>query len=165
MDDKRIAEIKGWLVASGIPALEFQQGSGDWGMPVAHALLCDGEILAEVFSVQPYCCGASHRDKHLARSRGALARLFQHAPADIRDLLAEVERLTGAAEADEQRLIAAAERAGIVYVGCDTPDALAGEVVTLRDLAQRQHELLADIEDVHGHTALLDEGRKLLGVK
>jgi hypothetical protein len=40
--------------------------------------------------------------------------------------------LRGAAAADEERMIAAAAKAGIPYYDCDTPDWLAEEVVGLR---------------------------------
>jgi len=40
-----------------------------------------------------------------------------------------IYQLNGAARADTQRLIDAAAKAGIVYVGCDTPDALADAVL------------------------------------
>lgn len=52
--------------------------------------------------------------------------------SDVVELLvAEIELLRGAAAADERRLIAAAEKAGITYGGCDTPDDLAEEIERL----------------------------------
>lgn len=46
----------------------------------------------------------------------------------------------GAARADEERLIAAAKRAGITYWGCDTPDMLAEEIVSLRAAVEATKE-------------------------
>ena len=46
--------------------------------------------------------------------------------------LDEIDLLLGAAKASEDRLIAAAKRAGIIYAGCDTPDDLADEIDRLR---------------------------------
>jgi len=48
---------------------------------------------------------------------------------------ARVVELEGAAAADEQRLIAAAEKAGIGFGGCDTPDDLAEAAVDLAETA------------------------------
>ena len=47
--------------------------------------------------------------------------------------LDEIELLLGAAKASDDRLIAAAKRAGIIYAGCDTPDDLADEIDRLRE--------------------------------
>jgi len=48
------------------------------------------------------------------------------------DLVADVELLQGAARADNERLIAAAAKAGIAFGGCDTPDD-SERVVELRE--------------------------------
>lgn len=63
----------------------------------------------------------------------------------IPKLLEEIDLLHGAAHADELRLIAAAQKAGIVYGGCDTPDDLAEEVVGLRaELHRYKQKLLQE---------------------
>jgi hypothetical protein len=41
----------------------------------------------------------------------------------------QIELLKGAARADEERLIKAVAKAGIVYMGCDTPDWLAERIL------------------------------------
>jgi FtsZ-binding cell division protein ZapB len=45
----------------------------------------------------------------------------------------EIADLRGTIKQDDARLVAAAERAGISYVGCDTADALADEIAALRE--------------------------------
>lgn len=84
-----------------------------------------------------------------ARERLERVRDSGFAPCldDIADALAELERLRfleGAAAADGDRLVAAAEKAGIVFVGCDTPDALADEVLAL---LQQVHQLRAALSN------------------
>lgn len=50
----------------------------------------------------------------------------------LRELRAELAELKVSAKADEERLRQAAQRAGIEWYGCDTPEHLADEIVTLR---------------------------------
>ena len=52
--------------------------------------------------------------------------------AYIRKLRRENERLRAIAEVDNERLVVAAKVAGIAYLGCDTPEWLADEVVALK---------------------------------
>jgi hypothetical protein len=58
----------------------------------------------------------------------------QHRAATENTSLRErVQLLEGAARADEERLIKAAEKAGMVYWGCDTPDHLADTILELKE--------------------------------
>jgi len=72
-------------------------------------------------------------DSLCRRISAALAQPETPHPDTI--LLAEarerIKTLEGAATADGERLIQAAERAGITYTGCDTPDVLAETIVSL----------------------------------
>ena len=80
----------------------------------------------------------------------------------------EIELLRGAAFADEERLIAAAKKAVITFVGCDTPDDMADVILRMRaalsDLHAHvwveAHHLLD--EDCGGDAALDYEIRKLI---
>lgn len=57
-------------------------------------------------------------------------------------LRAELETVKGAMRADDERLVAAALKAGIAPGGCDTPDDLADEICALREeLKTTQKEL------------------------
>ena len=60
-----------------------------------------------------------------------LAKLIEDERLVIERQQRRIAELEGAARADDERLRAAAERAGIAWVGCDTPDALAERVVEL----------------------------------
>lgn len=70
----------------------------------------------------------------------------------------EIERLRGAMGADDQRLRAAAERVGLAF-GCDSADAMADEIETLRVELQTVTDCLDDIlydpqfhpRDEYGH--------------
>ncbi|MFP5223148.1 MAG: hypothetical protein ACLGSA_12730 [Acidobacteriota bacterium] len=93
----------------------------------------------------------------------AVNEFHRHAPADIQWLL---DHYT-AAELwdDETRMQIAADTAGIVYVGCDTPDALAEEVLTLRaklDEAERERDAL--LGSVHNLDAEVLSALEGLGV-
>jgi chromosome segregation ATPase len=67
----------------------------------------------------------------------------------------DLDTLRGAAAADDERLQQAATRVGVLYVGCDTPDALAEAVVMARrdlDTLKTQLAALADAfeQDANG---------------
>lgn len=64
-----------------------------------------------------------------------------HLHARIVTLAAELGLRDGANDADGRRLIAAAEKAGIPFTGCDTPDALAEEVLALRDQLEYRNRI------------------------
>jgi hypothetical protein len=70
-----------------------------------------------------------------------------------------VTELEGAATADTGRLIAAAEKAGITYAGCDTPDHLADRVVEMQAQIDSLHDdlnvFLAKDSLLNGETNLL----------
>ena len=57
---------------------------------------------------------------------------------------AEIAQLKGALRADDLRNHQAAEKAGILYVGCDTPEDLADEVCKLQGIIARME---AQIEE------------------
>lgn len=48
----------------------------------------------------------------------------------------EIDRLKNAMQIADQCLIAAADKAGILYIGCDTPDALADRILELELFAR-----------------------------
>ena len=91
--------------------------------------------------------------RSIAKVRAALAEAAR----------AEVQALQGAARADEARWQAAAARAGVVYVGCDTADALADQVQAERQLAiaiverlLAEYDYDADNNTNFGYTLALD---------
>ena len=57
---------------------------------------------------------------------------------DGQEMYQQMKLLEGAAKADEERLIKAAEKAGIVYMGCDTPDWLAERILELEREVKRE---------------------------
>jgi len=70
--------------------------------------------------------------------------------------------LEGAARADEERLRAAAERAGITYVGCDTPDALAERIAELEAALTSETAIVDRIWDLFGRPSYKElAGRSL----
>jgi hypothetical protein len=79
-------------------------------------------------------------------------------------LRAETELLKGAARADDERMQQAARRAGITYCDCDTPQALADEVIELRAEVERLREVLKTIKDLASlwHGGLAEQIRAAL---
>lgn len=73
--------------------------------------------------------------------------------AALAGLRAHIEELTGALAAGDERLIAAAGRAGVVYVGCDTTDALVEKIEEL------YADLIAETKS-HAETAGFLQERK-----
>lgn len=88
--------------------------------------------------------------------------------AEIARLKAENERLRGALAADDARSRAAADRAGVTFMGCDTAGHLADAVVELgADLAEARKliDALADVDEVAGWGPWRDWARTLRGPK
>jgi hypothetical protein len=54
-----------------------------------------------------------------------------NAARDLRRALERIKGLEGEAYADEERLRKSADDAGILYVGCDTPEALVDRIKQL----------------------------------
>ena len=63
---------------------------------------------------------------------------------EIQTLRARVAELEGAASADHDRLLAASQRCGGPFLGCDTPDSMADQILRLRALLERFRDL-ADV--------------------
>lgn len=75
------------------------------------------------------------------------------AGAVVRELEAKVILLEGAAQAGEERLVAAAKRAMTPYVGCDTPDALADKAMSLEKEVRSYYKAFGCLGcgEVHNH--------------
>lgn len=58
------------------------------------------------------------------------------------ECLDEIERLKAVIKVDDERLITAAEKAGVLYGGCDTPDALVDKVLDQAEQIRRLREAL-----------------------
>ena len=89
---------------------------------------------------------------------------------EVAALRAQVQALQGAARADEARLRSAAERAGVLYVGCDTPEALAERAdaaeAKLSDVWQRAIAVVEQMYAVpYGHTLYLERQKVLAALR
>jgi regulator of replication initiation timing len=74
---------------------------------------------------------------------------FKNGLIDENDTLrAENELLKGAIEADTQRMLNAAEKAGVLFVDCDTPDMLADKVIELRAERDAWREIADKLADM-----------------
>lgn len=66
---------------------------------------------------------------------------WNHRP--IEDALRKtIEHLHGAMNADDERLKSAAEKCGVTYCGCDTPDQMADEIIGLKEIIKEKNNLL-----------------------
>ena len=65
----------------------------------------------------------------------------------LQEAIADLESLRGAAIADEQRLLAAATRAGVGWFGCDAADHLADRVVELRQQVERLRTWIRNVRE------------------
>lgn len=71
-----------------------------------------------------------------ANAAPVLAEALEEAEARAEKAEAEIALHRGAARADEERLRKAAERAGVICCGIDTPDSLADAVLEARARAE-----------------------------
>lgn len=88
-------------------------GSGDWGMPITHTVYVGsdpynnvGEICS-IYSVQPYCAGASKKDKQRHLEGRANAHLIAAAP-DLYEALDNLENDDGSIPDHAWKLVQAA---------------------------------------------------------
>ena len=71
------------------------------------------------------------------------------AKKELEELMGEIATLKGSIAADDERLVKAAERAGIPYFSCDTAEHLADTVIELRaDLDRAREALKICIDDL-----------------
>lgn len=79
-------------------------------------------------------------------------KLFVHGDYEsikaAQDIVLERDGLRGALAAGDERLVAAAERAGVAYTGCDTPDALVERV---EEQGAEIERLLGQLEEATMH--------------
>ena len=80
-------------------------------------------------------------DAEITALQSSIANELEDIRLDGEAKSAEIAQLKGALRADDLRNHQAAGKAGILYVGCDTPEALADEVCKLKEeLKQAQAE-------------------------